>query len=98
MPTPPQRTDNRQYQQQPQNRPQYQQPQYQQPGRQAPQSQMTRPTPHTFSPNEGNFDPRAASQRGQASRQPPPPQRSAPQPRAQSRPAPAPRGGDRRKP
>jgi hypothetical protein len=102
QPTPaqPQRTDNRrnspqqQPTQQPQNRPQYQQPQ----GRQAPQSQMTRPTPHTFSPNEGNFDPRAASQRGQASRQPPAPQRSAPPPRAQSRPAPAPRGGERKKP
>jgi hypothetical protein len=96
-PAQPQRTDNRptpQQPQQPQNRPQYQQPQ----GRQAPQSQMTRPTPHTFNPKEGNFDPRAASQRGQASRQPSAPQRSAPPPRAQSRPAPAPRGGDRRKP
>jgi hypothetical protein len=102
QPTPaqPQRTDNRrnnpqqQPPQQPQNRPQYQQPQ----GRQAPQSQMTRPTPHTFNPNEGNFDPRAASQRGQASRQPAAPQRSAPPPRTQSRPAPAPRGGERKKP
>jgi hypothetical protein len=100
QPTPaqPQRTDNRRNPQpppqQPQNRQQYQQPQ----GRQAPQSQMTRPTPHTFNPNEGNFDPRAASQRGQASRQPPPQQRSAPPPRAQSRPAPAPRGGERKKP
>jgi hypothetical protein len=98
-PTQSQRTDNRRNnpQQQPtqqaQNRPQYQQP-----GRQAPQSQMTRPTPHTFNPNEGNFDPRAASQRGQASRQPSAPQRSAPPPKAQSRPAPAPRGGDRKKP
>jgi hypothetical protein len=89
MPTTPQRINP----QQPQNRPPDRQPQ----GRQAPQSQMTRPTPHTFNPREGNFDPRAASQRGQASRQPPA-QRSAPQPRAQSRPAPAPRGGDRRKP
>jgi hypothetical protein len=94
MPTPPQRTDNRQNQQQPQNRPQYQQPQV----RQAPQSQMTRPTPHTFSPSEGNFNPRAASQRGQASRQQPAQQRSAPQPRAQSRPAPPPRGGGGRRP
>lgn len=94
MPTPPQRTDNRQNQQQPQNRPQNQQPQV----RQAPQSQMTRPTPHTFSPSEGNFNPRAASQRGQASRQQPAQQRSAPQPRAQSRPAPPPRGGGGRRP
>jgi hypothetical protein len=94
-----------------QNPPSTPQPQYRQQGqpaqgRQAPQSQMTRPTPHTFSPNEGNFDPRAASQRGQASRQqpapqraaPPPQQRAAPPPRAQSNPAPAQHGGGGRKP
>ena len=88
MPGPTQRMDNR---------PNYQQPQVRQQsppsqGRPAPQSQMTRPTPHTFSPNEGHFDPRATSQRGQASRQ------QAPQSGGQSRPAPAPRGGERRKP
>ncbi len=59
--------------------------------------------PHTFNRNENNFDPRVTSQRGQASRQqatrPTPPPRQASQPRAQSRPAPAPRGGgERRKP
>ena len=100
MPGPAQRMQN------PPNTPQPQYRQQGQPaqGRQAPQSQMTRPTPHTFSPNEGNFDPRAASQRGQASRQqpapqraaPPPQQRSAPPPRAQSNPAPAQRGGGRK--
>jgi hypothetical protein len=94
MPGPAQRLGDRPNSQPPQTRQQGQQ--YQ--GRQAPQSQMTRPTPHTFSPNEGNFDARAASQRGQASRQPPPQQRSVPQPRAQSRPAPAPRGGEKGKP
>jgi hypothetical protein len=94
MPGQAQRSENRPNQQQPQTRQQGQQTQ----GRQAPQSQMTRPTPHTFSPNEGNFNPRAASQRGQASRQQSAPQRSTPQPRAQSRPAPAPRGGGGRKP
>jgi hypothetical protein len=102
MPGPAQRMQN------PPNTPQPQYRQQGQPaqGRQAPQSQMTRPTPHTFSPNEGNFDPRAASQRGQASRQqpapqraaPPPQQRSAPPPRAQNNPAPAQRGGGGRKP
>jgi len=70
-----------------------------------------RPTPHSFARNEGNFDPRQSSQRGQASRQQAAQPRAAaprpapqPQPRAQqSRPAPAPRnggggGGERRKP
>ena len=94
VPVPAQRAENRPNPQQPQTRQQGRQPQV----RQAPPSQMTRPVPHTFSPREGNFDPRAASQRGQASRQPPAQQRSAPQPKAQSRPAPAPRGGARRKP
>ncbi len=95
MPGPAQRMQNPPNQQPQQNRPQYQQPQ----GRQAPQSQMTRPAPHSYNPREGNFDPRATSQRGQASRQAPAQQRSAPQPRAQSRPAPPPRGGgERRKP
>lgn len=62
-----------------------------------------RPAPHVFGRTEGNFDPRASSQRGQSSRQsqPSPPARSAarpaPQPRGQSKPAPAPRGGDGRK-
>jgi hypothetical protein len=93
-PMPAQRSENRPNLQQPQTRQQDRQPQ----GRQAPQSQMTRPAPHAFSPSEGNFNPRAASQRGQASRQPPAQQRSAPQPRAQSRPAPAPHGGGGRKP
>jgi hypothetical protein len=94
MPGSAQRYENRPNSQQPQSQPQFQQSQ----GRQAPQSQMTRPTPHTFSPNEGNFDPRAASQRGQASRQEAPQQRSAPQPRAENRSAPAQRGGGGRKP
>jgi len=94
MPAPAQRPENRPNQQQPQTRQQGRQPQ----GRQASQSQMTRPGPHTFSPSEGNFNPRAASQRGQASRQQPAQQRSAPQPRGQGRPAPAPRGGEGRKP
>ncbi|MBZ5702581.1 MAG: DUF3300 domain-containing protein [Acidobacteriia bacterium] len=61
-----------------------------------------RPAPHVFGRTEGNFDPRASSQRGQSSRQqmsqPRPAPRSAPPPRAQSKPAPAPRGGERRKP
>ena len=91
----------------PQNRQQNQSPQYRQQNqppqaRSAPQSQMTRPTPHVFNPREGNFDPRASSQRGQNSRQQAPqaqvPTRSAPPSREQSRPAPAPRGGERRKP
>ena len=91
---------NRANVQQPQTRQMIQQPQ----SRQAPQSQMTRPTPHAFSPNEGNFDPRASSQRGQASRQQAPQTRPAaqarpaPQPRAQTKPAPAQRGGEKRKP
>jgi hypothetical protein len=93
MPGPAQRVENRPSFQQSPTRQQSQQPQ----ARQAPQSQTTRPAPHTFSPNEGNFDPRAASQRGQASRQQSAPQRSAPQPREQSRPAPAQRGGGGRK-
>jgi hypothetical protein len=41
-------------------------------GRPAPPPQMARPAPHTFSPNEGRWNPRAASQRGQMSRQAPP--------------------------
>jgi Protein of unknown function (DUF3300) len=117
MPGPAQRMQNRpnqqppQYRQQsqslPQNRQQNQPPQYRQqnqppPARSAPQSQMTRPTPHVFNPREGNFDPRASSQRGQNSRQQAPQSRpaaqSAPPSRTQSRPAPAPRGGERRKP
>jgi hypothetical protein len=61
-----------------------------------------RPAPHVFGRTEGNFDPRASSQRGQSSRQqmnqPRPAPRPAPQSRAQSKPAPAPRGGERRKP
>ena len=61
-----------------------------------------RPAPHVYGRTEGNFDPRASSQRGQSSRQemkkPSPAPRPAPQPRAQSKPAPAPRGGERRKP
>lgn len=91
---------NRANVQQPQTRQMIQQPQ----SRQAPQSQMTRPTPHAFSPNEGNFDPRASSQRGQASRQQAPQTRPAaqarptPQPRTQTKPAPAQRGGEKRKP
>ena len=98
MPGPAQRMDNRPNQQPQQNRPQYQQSQ----GGRGSQSQMTQPVPHSYNPREGNFDPRATSQRGQASRQQAPAQqRSAPQARAQSRPAPAPRGGsggERRKP
>ena len=61
-----------------------------------------RPAPHVFGRKEGNFDQRAASQRGQSSRgkmnQPSPAPRSAPQPRAQNKPAPTPRGGERKKP
>ena len=68
------------------------------PGRPAPPPQVTRPGPHTFSPSEGKFNPRAASQRGQVSRQPPPPPRSAPPPRAPARPAPPPHGPKERKP
>ena len=96
LPGPAQRLDNRPNYQPPQTRQQGQQSQ----GRPAPQSQMTRPTPHTFNPNEGQFNPRASSQRGQASRQ------QAPQPRNSARPAPqsreqnkpAPHGGEKRKP
>jgi hypothetical protein len=66
--------------------------------RPAPQPQVSRPAPHAFSPQEGNFSPRASSQRGQASRQAPQ-ARPAPQPRAQSRPAPPQRGeGGKKKP
>jgi len=88
--------------QRPENRPNIQQPQTRQPiqqpqTRQAPQSHVARPTPHAFSPNEGNFDPRASRQRGQASRQQAPQTRPAPQPRAQKSPAPAQHGGERRK-
>ncbi len=54
-----------------------------------------RPAPRVLAKPEGNFDPRAASQRGQSSRQqmsrPSPAPRSAPQSRAEGRPAPAPR-------
>ena len=70
--------------------------------RPAPQPAV-RPEPHTFNRSEGNFNPQAASQRGQSSRaqaqqyRPAPAPRSNPQPRAQqSRPAPAPRGGGRK--
>jgi hypothetical protein len=67
--------------------------------RQAPQSQMTRPGPHTFSPSEGKFNPRAASQRGQVSRQqPPPPPHSPPQSRAPAKPAPGPHPPKEKKP
>lgn len=55
----------------------------------------SRPAPRVFAKPDGNFDPRAASQRGQSSRQqmsrPSPAPRPAPQPKAESRPAPAPR-------
>jgi Protein of unknown function (DUF3300) len=102
----------------PQAPPQPSQPQVQpqpQPARPAP-AQPTRPTapsivrpsaepqptPHVFGRPQGNFDPRAASQRGQSSRQemskPSPTPRPAPQPQSQSKPAPAPRGGERSKP
>ncbi|MBZ5526825.1 MAG: DUF3300 domain-containing protein [Acidobacteriia bacterium] len=59
-----------------------------------------RPAPHVFGRGEGNFDPRASSQRGQSSRQqmgqPRSTPRAAPAPRAQGKPAPAASG--RRKP
>jgi hypothetical protein len=59
-----------------------------------------RPAPRVFGRGEGNFDPRASSQRGQSSRQqmsqPRSTPRAAPAPRAQSKPAPA--AGGRRKP
>lgn len=68
--------------------------------------------PHTFNKNEGNFDPRVTSQRGQASRQqtvqpkPPSQPRPAAQPQPASRPAPQSKpqgkppsgGGERKKP
>jgi hypothetical protein len=87
----------------PESRPMVQQQQTRRPTpqpqtRQAPPTPAYRPAPHAFSPQEGNFNTRAASQRGQASRQPAPQARPAPQPRPQSRPAPAPRGGEKRKP
>jgi len=81
-----QRMDNRPVSQTPQTH-QQNQPTQERP---APQSQIARPTPHTFSPNEARFDSRATSQRGQASRQ------QAPPPSAQSRPTP--HGGEKRKP
>jgi hypothetical protein len=60
------------------------------------------PKPHVFGNREGNFDPRASSQRGQSSRkemnQPRPNPRPAPPPRAQSKPGPVAHGGERRKP
>lgn len=78
------------------------------PARPAPAPPVARPAPaprsapHVYGSREGNYDPRASSQRGQSSRQemkkPSPAARPAPQPRAQSRPAPQPRGGERRKP
>ncbi|MGB7849069.1 MAG: DUF3300 domain-containing protein [Candidatus Acidiferrum sp.] len=70
-------------------------------------------SPHVFGRSEGNFDPRASSQRGQSSRQemnqPRPAPRPSPQPRAQSNSAPPARAhnnpppaaaphGDRKKP
>ena len=73
--------------QRPENRPNIVQPQT----RRAPESHVARPTPHAFSPNEGNFDPGASRQRGQASRQ------QAPPPRAEKSRAPEQRGGERRK-
>jgi hypothetical protein len=109
VPTPAQRPQNRPQVQEPQTRRPPPQPQSRQAPppqvsrqapqvfRQAPPPQVSRPAPHAFAPREGNFDPRASSQRGQASRQAPP-ARPAPQPRAQSRPAPPPRGGEKRKP
>jgi hypothetical protein len=79
-----------------QNRPQVQQ------NRPAPQANSA---PHTFNRNEGNFDPRTTSRRGQASRQQAQPQASRPAPpqrQQQSRPAPQQHGGggggERRKP
>ena len=92
-PTPAPRAESRPIAPQPAAR----RPPPQPPTRQAPPPPVYRPAPHAFSPNEGNFNPRASSQRGQASRQAPP-ARPAPQPRAQSRPAPPPRGGEKRKP
>jgi hypothetical protein len=91
VPEPPQRLENRPNFPQSQTRQPVQPPQ----SRQAPQSQVARPTPHAFSPREGNFDPRVSGQRGQASRQAPQ-TRSAPPPRGQKSSAPAQRGGDRR--
>jgi hypothetical protein len=91
VPEPAQRPGDRTNVQPPQMRQPAQQPQI----RQVPQSQVARPTPHAFSPREGNFDPRVSGQRGQASRQAPQ-TRSAPQPRGQKSSAPAQRGGDRR--
>jgi uncharacterized protein DUF3300 len=96
MPGPAQRIDNRPGAQQPQYR--QQSPQSQ--GRPAPQSQMTRPAPHTFSPTEAHFDPRASSQRGQASRQqaPQPGNSARPAPQSREQNKPAPRGGEKGKP
>jgi hypothetical protein len=78
-------------------------PQQQRPQQNLPQSRPApQPGPHTFGRNEGNFDPRTTSQRGQASRQqqPAPPKAapSRPTPQAQNHPAPPQGGGQRRKP
>jgi hypothetical protein len=68
-------------------------------GRPAPPPLVTRPGPHTFSPSEGRFNPRDASQRGQASRQQPaPPPHPAPPSRAPARPAPPQHGPKVKKP
>lgn len=60
-----------------------------------------RPEPHVFGRREGNFDPRASSQRGQSSRKemekPRPAPRTGPPPGQQKKPAAAPQKG-RRKP
>ena len=102
--TPENRQQTRPVQQQ-QQRPQGR-PTPQPAARPAPQP-AARPAPHSFARNEGNFDPRQSSQRGQASRQQAAPPRAAPRPapqqrpQQQSRPAPAPRGGgggEKRKP
>jgi hypothetical protein len=107
-----------QFQQQPQNRPvaaqQQNRPQFQQQAQNRPQVQQqyhpapqANSGPHTFNRNEASFDPRASSQRGQASRQQvqqyhPAPQQS--RQAQQSRPAPQQHGGggggggERRKP
>jgi hypothetical protein len=60
-----------------------------------------RPAPRVFNRKEGNFDPRASSQRGQSSRQqasqPRSTPRSGPPPRAAGKPAPTPRGGEKKR-
>ncbi|MGD0200885.1 MAG: DUF3300 domain-containing protein [Bryobacteraceae bacterium] len=86
------------------NRPEANRPQMNRPTTQTPPRQLERPESPAFGGNRGAFDPRAASQRGQASRapsfRPEPAARpsSAPAPRGSGGPQPESRGQDRRRP